>query len=119
MNERIKQIMKALDVDEQTAREIIADDEKIDKGEKLFELTADQKQAEKKMRAVGTRTPTVYKFTKRERKADTDKREVISAITGTLEVLGAEGIEVTNPEREIVFLCHGRKLKIVLSAPRS
>ena len=39
MTEQVKNLMKALDITEQEALELIKDDEKIEKGEKLFELT--------------------------------------------------------------------------------
>ena len=40
--------MKVLGITREEAIELIEDDRRIDKGEKLFELTAEQKQAEKK-----------------------------------------------------------------------
>ena len=67
--------MNALDISEQEALELLEDDEKIDKGEKLFELTDEQKANSKKARQTGTRTQTTP--TKRERKEDTDKRFLI------------------------------------------
>lgn len=109
--------MEKLDVTEAEARAILADDAKIDKGEKLFELSKEQKQAEKSMRAAG-RTPTVYKFTKRERKADPDKRFLIETLELALSPF-AEEVETTNLEREITFVYKGRKYKIVLSCPRN
>ena len=119
MNEKVAKIMKALQVDEQTALEIIESDVRIDKGEPLFELTPNQKRVEKEMRGTGTRTQTVYKFDKRTRKADEDKRELIrlleNAVCGVSETL----VEVANPERELLFVYKGKKYKIVLSAPRS
>jgi hypothetical protein len=44
--------MQTLDISEQEALELIEDDEKIDKGEKLFELTDEQKANSKKARAT-------------------------------------------------------------------
>ena len=45
--------MKSLDVSRDEAIEILQDDEKIDKGEKLFELSAEQKENVKKMTKAG------------------------------------------------------------------
>lgn len=101
------------------AEEIIATDSRIDKGEKLFEQTADQKQTEKKMRAVGTRTPTVYKLDKRPRKADEDKRGLIEHLRTAVAMVADSVPTVTNVERQIDFEFNGRKFRIVLSAPRS
>ena len=52
---------------------IISADRAIDRGEKLFELTPQQKKVEKEMRQA-VRAPTVYKFENRARKADEMKK---------------------------------------------
>lgn len=107
-----------------TAEEIIKvieDDEKIDKGEKLFELTEEQKQAEKKYKNTHTRTvKTAYGQTQtKERKIDADKRMLIDALVEKLENYADSGtVDITNAEREIELMFHNRKFKIVLSAPR-
>ena len=98
-------------------KQVLEDDKKIDKGEKLFELTAEQKAVEKKAKNAGTRT-TVYQFKKRERKADNDKREIIQCLDDALCCL-VDDVEVINPEREILFIYNDKKYKVVLSAPRS
>lgn len=108
--------MKRLGMSETEIADVLESDKRIDKGEKLFELTAEQKQAEKKAKGTGTRT--VYNFQKRERKADNDKREIIQTLDDALCDL-VDNVEVTNPEREILFTYNEKKYKIVLSAPRS
>ena len=110
-----------LGISQEEAEQLVADDEAIDKGAKLFELSAEQEKASKKARAIGTKTTTTTKTTtKRERKADNDKAMLIDEIKQALEGLeSVEGIEVTNAEREMLFHCNGRKFKVVLSAPRS
>ena len=118
-DEMIKTLMKKLDCDEETAKDILESDRRIDKGEKLFELSADQKKAEKKMRAVGVKTVNPYgKQTTRERPQDEEKRFLIETLELALSPF-AENVETTNPEREIIFKYKNRKFKIVLSAPRS
>ena len=92
--------------------DVLECDKRIDQGEKLFELNAEQKQAEKKAKNSGTHT--VYSFNKRERKADNDKREIIQNLC---DIIG--DVTVVNPEREILFTYRGKKYKITLSAPRS
>ena len=119
--EREKLIAKhisLLGISREEAEQLVTDDEAIDKGAKLFELSAEQEKASKKARAIGTRTtPTA---TKRERKADNDKAMLIDEIKQAIEGLDCvEGVEVTNAEREMLFFCNDRKFKIVLSAPRS
>ena len=110
--------MQTLDISEQEALELIEDDEKIDKGEKLFELTDEQKANSKKARQTGTRTQTTP--TKRERKEDTDKRFLISILYKALaDNTNDAVVEITNAERQIDFEHNGRKFRVVLSAPRS
>lgn len=107
-----------------TAAEIeqtILDDRAINQGEKLFELTAEQKQASKAARATGTRKSAGKKPT---RKADEDKRELIAMVFDLFRETCIDDepiteINVTNPERQIDFNFHNRKFRIVLSAPRS
>lgn len=113
---KIQNLMHTLDISRQEAIEIIVDDEKIDNGEKLFELTTEQAQNSKKARQVSRGVLT--KPIKRERKADNDKRELIELIKSTIATVDTD-VNVTNIEREIIFHFHNRKFKIILSAPRS
>jgi hypothetical protein len=113
------QAMRELGFSEEEIADVIECDERIDKGEKLFELSADQKQAEKKMRQAD-RKPTVYEFSKRERKPNDSKRAIIAALVECAESLADDGaVNVTNIEREFLFTANGTKYKIVLSAPRT
>ena len=111
---QIERIAKHLGVSLDEAKEIAESDRRIDQGEKLFELTPEQQKASKKARSVG-KAPTAYNFTKRERKADEAKAEILQQLISGLQ---AE-VEITNPEREFVFSVDGRKYKVVLSCPRS
>ena len=120
MDERISELMTALNVTEDEARQILADDEAIDHGQDLFPQTAEQKKASKQACATGTRT--AYNFTKRERKADNDKRALIAVLHKALafeEKYSVDNIFITNPERQIDFTYNGRSFRIVLSAPRA
>lgn len=91
-------------------------DRRIDAGEKLGELSAEQKKVAKEMTI--TRTKTNYKFQQRERKANAAKQEIIAALAQTLENQGAEKLEIANVEREFSFLLDSVKYKITLSCPR-
>lgn len=128
MDKKIQTLMENLDITESEALEVLDCDKRIDKGEKLFELSQEQEKASKKARSVA-RTPNVYNFSKRERKSDNDKRRIIEYLKNALvneihtsltdvDCLAVE-VDVINPERELVFNYNGRKFKIVLSAPRS
>lgn len=111
----ILKLMKSLGLTREEALQIIADDAKIDKGEKLFELTPEQEKASKKARGTGTR---VYTFTERKRKEDVDKRKFINALSECV-LAETDKMTITNPERQIDFIYNDRNFRIVLSAPRT
>ena len=121
--EMIAKHMKTLGITREEAIQLIADDEEIDRMTRTSDidgdLTAEQRKSAKKARQAD-RKPTVYKFdtTKRKRTENTGKRFLIDEIKKCLENAGADSLEVTNPEREIIFMSEGTKYKIVLSAPR-
>lgn len=118
MEKKIENLMKNLGCDYETAKQVVLDDERIDKGEKLFEQTAEQKANSKKYRQ-GDRKPTVYNFNTREKKADAEKGGLIELFAAVLkEQPACNSVTVTNAERQIDFEWSGRKLRIVLSAPR-
>ena len=121
MTEQIAKMMKALDISEEEALQLVEDDKRIDKGEKLFELTKEQQKASKDARATGTKKPTVYKFdtSKKKRKENPTKQDLIQCVANALGEFGATDLDITNKEREMIFFVDGTKYKIVLSAPRS
>ena len=118
MEKKIQDLMKNLGCDYETAKQVVLDDERIDKGEKLFEQTAEQKANSKKYRQ-GDRKPTVYKLDKRERKADEDKRKLVELIAAAVDMVTETEPTVTNVERQIDFEFNGRRFRVVLSAPRT
>ena len=107
--------MNTLNISEEEAKQMIADDEAIDHGADLFPLTAEQKKASKQAKGTGTRA---YTFTKRERKADNDKRFLVDLLEHSLNGTVCE-MTKTNPERQIDFVYNDRNFRIVLSAPRT
>ena len=115
MDERIAHLMKTLDLTEEEAREMLADDEAINHGANPFPLTKEQEKASKKARTTGTRT---YTFTQRERKEDTDKRTLMKALKDCVTAFDSQPT-ITNIERQIDFVYNNRHFRIVLSAPRS
>ena len=113
--------MKKLGMSEAEIVEVLEADKRIDKGEKLFELSAEQEREAKKARNVG-RAPTAYKFTKRERKPDEDKKVLCQTMIEALIEAGMvdnSTLHIENIEREFLFKHNGKKYKVVLSAPRS
>lgn len=123
MNEAIKKMMAILGCSEDEAREVVEADAAIDKGEKLFELTDEQKKASKKARATGTKKrPTAYKFEKRERKPNEVKRWIIERVKILCDGWELNGdalnVEVTNIERSIDFNIDGRAFTLTLTEHR-
>lgn len=125
MSNQIENLVRVLGVSVDEAKEIVEADHRIDKGENPFPLSPEQEKASKKARSVA-KSPTAYNFTKRERKADEDKRFLIDSIVWLLteeescgDHIHATEIDVINPEREVEFVYNNRKFKIVLSCPRS
>lgn len=120
-NEIIERNMKLLDISREEATQMLEDDKRIDKGEKLFTLTPEQEKASKKARqADRKKKTTVYKFdtSKRKKPENKEKQVIITALTESVKKLGAENLDVTNNEREFFFELNGTKYKIVLSMPR-
>ena len=107
---QLHRIMENLDCDEETAKEIMETDKRIDKGEKLFELPEELENAGN---CKGYTKPT-----NREKKVDNEKRFLIETLELALSPF-AENVEIANPEREMTFTHNGKKYKIVLSCPRS
>ncbi len=112
---QLENLMK-LGMSEAEARQVMEDDKRIDRGEDLFPLSADQKKAEKKMRQAD-RKPTVYNLKPRERKPNEAKREIIQILDEALTNI-ADNVVVTNIERQIDFELDGVRYRVVLSAPR-
>lgn len=102
---RVEELVDLLGCSIVEAEQIIADDKKIDKGQEVdFGLTKEQeKQALKYANAKEHKKPAVYKFDKRERKADTTKEGVIEQISQFLIENGYENVEITNKSKLIAF----------------
>ena len=99
-------LMQKLGCTEAEALQIIEDDKKIDKGEKLFELTAEQKKVAKQATSTGTKKHTAYKFDKKSRKENPIKQQIIEEIFKFITEnadFGAESVEILNKERQIAF----------------
>lgn len=113
MNEQLEKLI-ALGMTEEEAKQVLQDDEEIAHGADLFPLTPEQEKASAQARRAERKKDT--KPRERKRKEDADKRELIDSIVCNLI---ADNVIVTNPERQIDFEYHGRKFRVVLSAPRT
>lgn len=112
----VEKLMKNLGISREEALQVLADDKAIDKGEKLFELSAEQKQAVKQATRADSKPRQTQ--TKREPKVDKDKAEIMQVIDDALCDL-VDNVENRTNDRELVFTYNGKKFKIVLSCPRS
>ena len=106
----IANLMERLKITREERIEVIDYDYKVDHNEKTeYDLTPEQQKVSKERRKAKSRT-TVYKFTKRERKADNEKAEIIEKIA---EIFG-ENAEITNKEREITLKIGDNEYSITL-----
>ena len=99
MKKEVEKMMKLLGCTYEEALQIIADDNAIDKGEKLFELSAEEKKVAKSMTIAGEKT--VKTTAKRERKIDTEKVEIINKIADFLAKNDDFVVEIIKNEKEI------------------
>jgi hypothetical protein len=109
--------MKLLGCSREEAIQLIEDDKRIDKGEKLFELDPELEKGAKKARQADRKVSTTP--VKREKKAKPEKAEICSAMMDGLKSLGVDDFNITNAEREFLFVHNGTKYKVTLACPRS
>lgn len=112
---QVEKLMETLKISEAEALEIIATDKEIDRGAKLFELPEELKAGAKKARQAERKANTTP--SKRERKVNTDKLEIMETITNALTDLVDDVGEIVN-EREVLFHFNEVKYKLTLSCPR-
>ena len=114
MDEKIQSLMKKLDISEVEAREILAYDEDVDKGKKTeFDLTPEQEKSTRKYRQA-ERKQTAYNFTKRERKPDVEKRQIIEEIADFLSEKDGFDVSIIKKEREISLIVGSNDYSITL-----
>ena len=117
-DKQIEKLVNLLGCSMSEALDIVQSDYRIDKGEKLFELTPEQKKAAKSATiTMSGKARKKRKKTKRTKKKDINKLSLMNNIIDSLNNC-AQDINVINPEREITFVYNDKKYKLVLSAPR-
>lgn len=102
---RVDELVDLLGCSIVEAEQIIADDEKINKNQAVgFGLsTEEEKKALKYANVKEHKKPAVYKFDKREKKADVTKEGVIQALFDFLSQNGYEDTEILNKSKLISF----------------
>ena len=106
----IQHYMKKLGIDHDEAEQMWLDEQE----DNLPELTEEQKAVEKEMMRADRKKETTPR--KRERKADDDKRFLISKINDALHLYACAS--VVNPEREIEIIYKGNRYRLTLAKPR-
>ena len=107
-----------LGLSEAEAKQVLEDDKKIDRGEKMpFDLSKDAEKATRQYRQADRSKPLVPNLKPRERKPNEAKREIIQVLDEALTDI-ADDVTVTNIERQIDFVLDGVRYRVVLSAPR-
>lgn len=115
-DKRVAKLMKSLGCTYEEAMQIIADDEAIEKGEKLFELSDEQKKVAKEMtKTTAIKTKTTK--TPRKRAENAEKRMIIDKIFTILTEI-AENVDKKNVEREISFTINDKNYSITLTQHR-
>lgn len=116
-------IMTALRCTYEEAEDVRKWDKVIDQGGRTpYDLDPEKEKQAKKYANAGTRkAPTVYDFSKRERKANPTKSGIISEIAEFLtekSEFQTENIEITNKERQISFSIADEKFELTLVQKR-
>lgn len=106
--EQLEKLMHSLQCTEAEARDVMAYDKAVEKGEKTaYDLPPDKAEVARKFAHTGTRkSPTVYKFTKRERKPNATKAGIITELFKFLAEnsdFATENVTILNKERMIGF----------------
>lgn len=130
MNEKqIENMMNALEISREEAIALIREDEEVDRMDMKAvdnDLTTEQKRVKKNAtKATGDKTKRAYTFTKRERKPDDVKREIIATIAQNLDrcCFGEElstvvDVVVVKPEKEITFKVGEDEYSVTLTKHR-
>ena len=126
---QIAKMMATLKISREEAIEVIREDEEIDKmpmSQVDDDLTPEQKKAKKDAtKTTGDKRKRSYTFTKRERKPDDVKREIITTIAQNLDrccfgedLHTVENVNVVKPEKEITFIVDGEEYSVTLTKHR-
>lgn len=122
-DEAKKIALMKLGMSEKAALDVIDCDHEIDRGiTQDFDLDPEtEKMAKKFANATTKKKPTVYEFTKRERKANPTKAGIVAELAKFLieaSEYATENVEITNKERQISFSIGDDKFELTLVQKR-
>lgn len=108
--------LRKIGLSETEIAEVLADDDRIDHNEKLFELPDELKLGAKKARQAERKVPT--KPIQREKKVNNEKLFIIDLLKAALAEHIDGDFDISNPEREFSFTRNGMRYRITLAMPR-
>lgn len=118
METQIERIMKNLKCTKEEAEAILAEDKRIDRGEKVdFDLSDEEHRKAMKNANAGTRKTAEAKTARKARENPT-KEGVIAEIAEFLTENGYNSVEITNKTRSIMFKIGEDAYEITLIAKR-
>lgn len=112
----IQKNMQALNISYEEAKELVEDDEKVDRGEPLpWDLTPEQMKVSKKARQAEHSKPK--EKVKREKKENQTKKEIIEKLFNLINE-NYENVVIENPERMITFSINDENFDLTLIQKR-
>lgn len=125
LDPKVQKMMVLLKISEEEAKQLIEDDKRIDRGEKMdFDLPPDKLKVAREYTKCGTRkAPTVYNFdtTNRKRKENPTKAGIIAELAKFLEERSenaCKDVNITNKERQIAFTVGDNAYELTLVQKR-
>lgn len=122
---QVEKLMKNLGISEEEALQVLADDKAIDKGEKLFELSEEQKKVAKKMTNFDSKNRkkpiVVGSKPTNSRAKNATKGGIIAELATFLtenSQFSIENLEILNAERQISFKIGDETYEITLAQKR-
>lgn len=114
---QVELLMKCLDITEQEAIQVLKDDKAIDKGEKLFEQTPEQKANSKKYTKVGIKTnKKPDNMTDKPKKVDKNKLDTFDLFVNFAKENGT--VEIVKENAEFTVIINEQKYRIKLTKAR-
>lgn len=114
---QVELLMKCLDITEQEAIQVLNDDKAIDRGEKLFEQTPEQKANSKKYTKVGIKTnKKPDNMTDKPKKVDKNKLDTFDLFVNFAKENGT--VEIVKENAEFTVIINEQKYRIKLTKAR-